>query len=475
MADVFGDVVGFIAPLKTANPSLHRALQLLNQQLHKVTTDLEPLIEVSTLPVGPSVGPAPPAINYEFLPLSIRFSWNLVSGAALYEVRMGSVWDSASLLFRTVNSQADIDPLPSGTYQILIKTISSDGNYSTTTMSLIFTVPTIPAVVLTGQVIDNNVLLFWEPPTSVFQIDYYEIFKDGVSLGTTQGTFATRFEAASATYTYRVVAVDVAGNISADAFVALKINQPPDYVLQSTFHSTLTGTGTNVSIDLTTDPVELVGPVDGSRTWAQHFTDNGWTTIDDQIAAGFPIYAQPSLHGGTPDGSYLEQIDFGSIFASTIVTVTFNFNQLMLGHDVVVVVKMSWSPDNITYTSYTSGASQFAANIRYLRFKLELTTADTKALIEIFNVIVSLQVKREEDGGSITAVSTDVGGTSVLFNKTFHDIDSITATPRSALEPYAVIINFTDIPDPLGFSVLVYDHSGNRVTKLLDWKARGIV
>lgn len=96
-------------------------------------------------------------------------------------------------------------------------------------------------------------------------------------------------------------------------------------------------------------------------------------------------------------------------------------------------------------------------------------------LIRISNFQISLNVKREVDSGDVAALSTDVSGTAVLFNKAFKDIDSITCTVDSVTEPFTVIYNFVDIPNPTGFSVFVFDTTGNRVSKTVSWKARGIV
>jgi hypothetical protein len=96
-------------------------------------------------------------------------------------------------------------------------------------------------------------------------------------------------------------------------------------------------------------------------------------------------------------------------------------------------------------------------------------------LIRLTNFTISLNVKREVDSGDVNALSSDSGGTQVNFNKDFKDIDSITCTVDSVTEPFIVIYDFTDIPNPTGFKVYVFDTTGNRVSKLVSWKARGIV
>lgn len=97
-------------------------------------------------------------------------------------------------------------------------------------------------------------------------------------------------------------------------------------------------------------------------------------------------------------------------------------------------------------------------------------------LARVSNVVISINVKRENDGGEADAISTHVNGTPVTFNKPFKDIESITATVKSLTgEPFTTIVDFNDIPNPWGFTVRVYDTSGLRVSKRIEWKVRGIV
>jgi hypothetical protein len=479
MPDVFQNVAQAIAPLKVKEPRLYAALDLLNRQVRDNNSTLEETIRtvIGDVLAGEEVTSAsllPPSIAYSFTTRTVRFTWTEVVDAAQYEVRLGSSWDTASFKFRTINLSADIDALVYGTYNYLIKSINASGEYSAISNSISVTIPAILPVAISTTVIDNTVLLYWTSPVSVFAIDYYQVFKDGVSLGITRSTFQAIFETAAGTYTYKILAYDIAGNVSANAEIDQLVNQPPDFVLQDSFTSTLNGTLTNMVLENQLTPNKIVGPFDLTRSWAQHFTDNGWTTIQNQIDAGFAYYGQPTKTGGAPDGSYQETIDFGVLFSATIATLTFNQNIVDAGHDVAVTIKMAWSADNITYTAFTTGASQFMTSMRYLKVKLEFVTADNRGLIEVWNLQVNIQVKREDDGAEVDAVSTDVSGTSVVFTKAFKDIDKITATAK-AVTPLTVVVDFVDVPNPTGFSVYVFNAAGVRVSNRVEWHARGIV
>ena len=111
--------------------------------------------------------------------------------------------------------------------------------------------------------------------------------------------------------------------------------------------------------------------------------------------------------------------------------------------------------------------------MRYVKVKITFTGASPTALLEFYDLRVDLNVKSEVDSGQVNADKDDVGGTLVLFNKVFKDINSITVDADS-IEPLYIIYDFLDIPNPTSFKVLVYDSSGKRVDYLVSWKARGI-
>jgi len=97
-----------------------------------------------------------------------------------------------------------------------------------------------------------------------------------------------------------------------------------------------------------------------------------------------------------------------------------------------------------------------------------------EALYQLYNLVCRLNVKQEMDSGNVDADSADVGGTAVGFNKSFKDVNSITGTALGTTE-LKVIIDFTDVPNPTGFFVYVFDASGTRASATVYWKARGVI
>jgi hypothetical protein len=463
------DVDALIQGMQIQDSRLYTILTALNERLGSVEEDLNPLVLQSQLNTGTTtalLGP-PATFTFAFTSTTVRFTWSEVVGAFGYELRKGTVWDTAAFQLRTPSLQADLAPLLVGVHTYLLKTIDGDGNYSTTAIQCVVTVPAVGAVTVSKQVIDNNVLLSWGAPTSVFQILNYEVSKDATIVGTVAATFFTRFEVVAGTYTYRVVAIDIAGNRGPNSDIAVQVLTPPDYALQDQRTSALGGTRTNVILE--SGPKLLANWA--ATTFQNHFTSRGWLTPQNQVTAGYPIYIQPA----NLTGSYEEVIDYGVTLSNVIATIAYNSNMITPAESMTVVIKMATSTDGISYSAFTSGASQFLSSLRFLKFRLEFTGSTDKALMEVYNVVISLNVKRENDGGEKAALLSDVGGTNVTFNKAFKDVETLTATVKSTTEPYTVIIKFNDIPNPVNFQVFVFDTTGNRVSKTVEWKARGIV
>jgi hypothetical protein len=506
------DITTLIAGLQTTDPKLYQALSALNLRITDIETDLNPLVVQSKITSEVEITLTPPGtFTAAATGTTVRFHWTEVLGAAAYEVRLGTSWDTASFRFRTTSLSADIDPLLVGTYTFLIKSMTSSGAYSTLYSSVVFTVLSIGAPVVSKQVIDNNVLLSWTTPASMFNIDHYILRRDDAQIGISRGNFTTYFEVIAGTYTYSISAVDIAGNEGLQGVVDVTLSIPPDFILES-FRTSSLGSFVidaanflylqvptsfsdpnfqyTIQAGHETEPVHfyfaqftvsftLVNVLSEpgpkllacwtATDWQHHFTNNGWLSPQNQETAGFPIYIQPV----NLTGSYEEIFDYGGTFLNLIVTVA--YTAVGYGPNPVgIVVKMATSADGISWSAETSGASQFFSSLRFLKFRLEFTAPDTKSFVEISDCTISLNVKKELDSGNITALSTDALGTEVIFNKAFKDVESITLTTNSK-EPVYAIYSFVDIPNPVHFFVYAFDSTGNRITYPVSWKARGVV
>jgi hypothetical protein len=468
--------------LQKDNPRLYQALLAMSRDIAGIQEELHPIISATQpLVTATNFPPAPPSVfTFSFGPFTVNFVWVGGSDALFYELRQGgSDWDTATFVVKTPSNGASIDALLEGTYTFRLKTINSANRYSETAAETIVTVTETAAPVMSAQVIDNNVLLYWTVPVSIFQIDHYNVYVDSVEFAKITSNFIARFEIVAGTFTYSVEAVDAAGNVSSLGSVSAIVRQPPDFELTDSRVVDISAmTLVNGLVD--TDG-RLIVCIDTVESYQDHFdtaATGPWADPEDQVSDGFERWIQENLLTGSAQDEY----DYGVALDNVAASVNFVKEQFSGTNDVVVGATMSISLNGVDWSTPTAGLTQFFTSFRYLRTKLVFTAVDSDSMIAISNINILLNVKREVDANNIECFATDVNGTEVLLpgdfslghgTKVFKDIDSITTTPKST-SPYTAHFDFVDIPNPTHFFIYVFDSAGRRVDSLVDWKVKGI-
>jgi hypothetical protein len=460
----------YIQGIAQKDPQLYQILRMMSDNFGVLLEDLRPILNPPAISSGSDLDVPEPMqeMSYTILPTGVLISWTPPeddSDVAFYEIRKGNIadWNGAERITKTASRNVFLSPLTVGVHTYLGKTINRDGNASQDLESVTINITAPESVSVSSQCIDNNVLLTWTIPNSQFRIDYYIISKDGSEYGRASATFTNIFENSAGTYQYGVKAVDIAGNIGPESFINVEVRQPPDYTLVSRHNSDFSGTKSHCALigDL------LFAILDLTETWETHFTDNSFDTIQDQLDLGYDYFLQPS----NTSGYYEEVIDFGAIYTNVIVNLDWDF--IEIDGNVIISGQIEVSDDGSSWSAPVVGVSLFASSCRYARVRMAFSS-DDKALVAISQFSVSLDVKQETDSGNINALAADADGTEVLFNKAFKDVNSITLTTAS-IEPLVAVYNFTDVPNPTGFKILVFDTAGNRINYLVSWKARGVV
>jgi predicted phage tail protein len=415
--------------------------------------------------------PPQPSISSTISSNTLVLSWAAVKGtieAGYYEVRRGSTFATATSLgaVNSTSHRVTLNWLGTQAFWVVAYDVNDTiGTPASATITV--TAPSQPTV--TQQVIDNNVLLRWSDATQTLPVVNYEVrrgatWATATVIGLKQGGFTTILETQAGVYTYWVAGVDAAGNYGTPGSVAAIVNQPPDYVLKYNLDSTFSGTKTNATLD----SAGLLASLSTTETWQSHFTSRGWTTLQDQITAGFAYYGIPSQ----TSGSYEETIDYGAVLAGTKVTATLTSTNIA-GATVVTptisVRKLSTDP----WTNYAGLSQVYATQFQYFKIRYDFTSAGGDDLLLVTGLNIRLDAKLRDDSGNGTAVSTDAGGTAVTFNVAFADVDSISVTPLATSSVVAVY-DFTDVPNPTSFKVLLFNSSGSRVSGAFSWSARGV-
>lgn len=463
------------------DPRLYDLLNLLSGDFYALLNTLQPPQTTAAFGItGQIIGP--PAISGFTATTygnNLKLTWAAPTNLSTYEIRYKSGtfaitdWNTAQVILTTSTLSADINPLTIpltvGAHTFFIKSIDSAGVYSTLAAIVILTVPAISAPVITPSVVGNSVLLYWTTPTSLWDIAYYNVYKNTVLQGRVSGTFEAIFEIAGGTISYTVQAVDIVGNLGPQSPVAsVQVQQPSDFVLLSTLTSTFSGTKTNCAVEVVSGVTSLLACINTTQQFQDHFITPGWASPQAQVTAGYALFVEPSL----TTGSYVEVFDFGSIVSNIIVVLNWNLN-IIVGSVGTTTCTIETSTDNITYTAPVTGTTKFATSVRYVRFTMNFVGASDKSLAYFYNLQCLLNVHYEQDGGIITANAGDVGGTVVTFTKAFKSILAIALTANAVVAVFPVY-DFAFPLNPTTFKVLVYDAAGVRATASVTWIARGI-
>jgi hypothetical protein len=409
------------------------------------------------------------ALNLQTFPANLRLSWAAATDAIQYEIRLGATWDTATFVLVTNQLVANVSPivleLTTGNHTFLIKAIGSSGLYSVTEASNVLNIPQINAPSLSGSAIGNNAILNWTEPLSTWEISYYILKRDAAEIGIIDGTFAISSEVIGGDYEYTVQAVDIVGNIGNESpVITLTLENPIDVVFTASIDSTYNGTYTDTDFNEYEQIEGIVGAII-EETIQEHFDDNSWTDPAEQVSAGYPIWFSPT---GTT-GTYVEEFDFGSILTDSTINVV--FAKLNLYGNSDVTCEIEYSDDDITWNGPEAGTSFLAPSFRYVRITLTFTNDNDESLAFVSGLKVVISTQLVLDSGSGAAVSTDVSGTEIFFNRTFQQVNSITLTPESTTAALLVWNNVgTD-----SFFVYAFNLAGTRINADFSWKARGIV
>lgn len=402
-----------------------------------------------------------PTVVLDWEPVNSQFALDR------YRVSYGATYESSALIVETKSDIYTRNVDWGGLRSFYIVAIDVAGNLSEP-LQIDVPIPS-PGVVSTlrADVYDNNALLKWDPPTSfLLPVNKYKLYRGDTFaladyLTSVDGTFATWFELIGGTFTYWVTAVDTAGNEGPPSPVSAKISEPRDFVFL--FDQNVTPADFDTLSNVIVDGSSLVGPVVTGQTWADHFSSNGFTNIQDQIDAGYPRYIQP----GATDGYAVKTIDFGVVVPASIIRLSYTSNEI--DPPITIVPLIEWSLDGSSWST-ADGTAVLASNFQYVRITLTFDGTDDTSLATVSDVRVRLDVRIDRLSGRTTANAGDADGTYVAFAVPVLDVRKITITPISET-PTQFAVNFKDIPDPTGFNAKIWDEDGVRITREFTYDA----
>ncbi|MES2409945.1 MAG: fibronectin type III domain-containing protein [Bacteroidota bacterium] len=321
----------------------------------------------------------------------------------LISTNAGTSW--TTLLAATPNDgiQAVTIPNTAGTTnRIMVKGTNhiffdvSNANFTITAGSSDTTAPSAPTSLTASGTTQTTTNLSWTASTDNVAVTGYDVYKNGVLLGstTTATTYPVTGLTASTAYAFTVKAKDAAGNISAVSNTANVTTLASDTTAPSV-PTTLTASGTTYNA-----------------------TSLSWTASTDNVAVtGYDVYQGATLKG------------------STTTATTFAVTGLSASTAYVFTVKAKDAAGNVSAASNTANVTTPAAPITYCTSQGN-STADEKIGRVVF--------------GTIDNISTGTAGyenfTAQTTNATRSNAYTITITPAWTgsvyPEGYAVFIDY---------------------------------
>jgi predicted phage tail protein len=356
--------------------------------------------------------PAAPVVTASVSLDNYILKWNTPTATlpiVNYEIRHGTSWELGTLVGISNTNTMTIKGTWSGNRNFWVAAIDVNGNYGTAgSVTATINPPAAPSN-FRQEVVDNNVLLYWNQvqgtmPTTTYEIRKGALWSTAFSIGLKSGGFTTIFETLAGTFTYWIAAVDSAGNIGTPTSISCVVNTPPDYVLKVNTNSTFTGTKVNIVID--NDSMLL--PVNTTETFQGHFNNHvpdpePWQSPNDQVVDGYVIYETPSLL----TASYTEIYDHGTTLSAMKITVTPNL-ELITG-TVTPSCTISTSLDGTNWTDYINTLQAFATNFRYVKYLLEFTAIDNNSLLKVKGINLRMDSKLKTATDSINCLAPILG------------------------------------------------------------------
>ena len=350
--------------------------------------------------------------------------------------------------------------------------------------------PQVPDLV--AKAISGDVILNWNRLENTLPIEEYLVYRDSdedASFGDETNQFVTSQEGTFASIkedivnqrnAYFIVPVDTAGNRGPARKIVVYVDEPLDFVIQNDFQIDFeTGTTSNL---IFSESGFLLGPIDTTETWEEHFIGNGteaspeWPTIDSLITAGYEYYLQPGLE---TEATYTTPIlDVGIPLDSSRITVTTDTVILDGTPDLVVTIR--WRETSLDPWEEVESSQVVASSVGEVQVELKILGPNPVDIMKIRELEVRLTVQKVTTEGTFMALASDAPGpTIVTLDRAFSDIRSVSISVRQNDPPTPGLRAFWDVDEVVGgqtdeVMLWAYDENGNRVDAEIAVTVRGI-
>ncbi|WP_086932190.1 host specificity protein J [Agarilytica rhodophyticola] len=407
-------------------------------------------------------------VSHSYAGADVVLEWG--PAASSFVIAEYQVWHGDILLARTraTNQRIRVDWIGSRSFDVVAVDIVGNGSIRVSELVS----PRQPGSAnVTASVIDNSVQLTYSAQAGDLPIKKYEIFigdrfNEAEKFQDKAGdsTFTIIQERRAGSYTYHFIAVDTAGNRANPSSATAIVSQLPDYVFFDSFSERELGFD-GVSTNCFVDNGALVALVDPDETM-QEYIDNGFDTFQEEINAGFELFATP----GQTSARYEKIYDLGATLATSLITS--NVSVQTISGNASYTLEIAYSNDGVNFIA-DNNVQVFGIGFRYVRIVVDVASdGGANDILVIDDIFTSLDLKEQGESGRDVASASDANGTRVALRKNFIDVTSISVTPNATVPRYASY-SFDDVVNPTEFFVRLFDNNGNRVSGVFSYSVRG--
>jgi len=196
------------------------------------------------------------------------------------------------------------------------------------------------------------------------------------------------------------------------------------------------------------------------------------TSPQDQVDAGYPYFLQPAAETAL----YVQSYTLGaSINSQALVSLVFDKTEIsgttLITPTISLYISGAWVDYAGAYSVYGSGFTD-------VRVQLAVEAGDGLAFVKIENLSIEISLKEITESGTVSCLAADSGGTTVTFEKSFYDIQSLQVTAKyqaGETKGITAVYDFVDTPNPTSFKVLLYSNlTGARINGDAGWTITGV-
>lgn len=426
---------------------------------------------------------APPNLAVGFGTASIEASWSAPAVGTNQQPldRIELSWGGAftSLADGKKATTTTFGWLAAGDYTLYARYVDAAGNAGAVSqMGLNVLAPSQPSMTSVETQV-NAVTLRWQNAKTSQPIRKYAIYYaeagTPISLAALYGSAGADsrsdllfFRSSGAKVAY-LVAEDVAGNLSVPRQVDLSIKMPNDFVLATEYYEDWQSSELVNGTIVGGANGQIILPAANGRTWGQRLSNNGWTTAQQKIDAGYPIVLQPV----PSSGKHTEQRDLTKVLATAVVRVTPTLQSSVTGCTATIRIRGSVGDSNTSWQPWLTGEAVSISDFQYIEVEYSVTS-DGKGFVVLDDLAVKVEITEVTEPAVLVLSASDVGGTVYTCTKPFLDVRTVQATPLNSPGIAKLNCVVDDTFDPPNVYVQAWDTSNNRVSGTVSLYITGV-